>query len=150
MTCECIMLLVGRIEKIDTGRISIFIIHLVKILTYFRERHYLMSNEYTNQSMRHLRRTHHYPKDAYSSYSTWRSANYPARNACSWEHHFPSRKNRTGWMRRSYRLKFREMVLVCNPRVQPVRVAATKRTDIRPAITSLAFLWIDYPRKTVH
>lgn len=41
------VLLVGRIEKIDTGKILIFIV-FVEILTYFRERHYLMRNEYTN------------------------------------------------------------------------------------------------------
>jgi len=73
MTCESIMyeknmLLVER--RIDTGRIPIFIVYLVKILTYFHElRHYLM-NEYTNRSTRHLRRTHHYPKAA-CTHRTW-------------------------------------------------------------------------------
>lgn len=85
-----------------------------------------MNNEYTNRCTRHLRRTHHYPKDIYSSYLTWRSANYPARNACSWEHHFPSRKNKTGWMRRSYRLKFRGMILV-QPRTTRVCNRFTSR-----------------------
>lgn len=115
-----------------SGRILIFIIRLVKILTYFHERRYLTSNECTlNKSETFAPNSSLSQGRVLSPYLVWRSGNYPARNACGWKkYHFPSpaKTRRVEW--RFYGLKYREMI-------QPVRVSVAeneKRKDIRATI----------------
>lgn len=85
---------------------------------------------HAKQSLRHLRRTHRYLKDA-CSHRTWfeEAAIIPHAMRVK-KYHFPSpaKTRRVGW--RFYGLKYREMI-------QPVRISVAeneKRKDIRATI----------------